>query len=139
MPVIRDWPDLAPGRDKFNVEKGDLHQWFDPTAFEVPCIRSRQDNDPATTGCFGNAGRNYITADNLIGMDFSLFKGFSLGESRNLQFRAEAFNLPNHPNFGTPNSTVFTNITGVPFARAGEVTSTTGTPRLIQLGLKLEF
>jgi hypothetical protein len=40
--------------------------------------------------------------------DISLMKDFSLGEMRRLEFRAEAYNLLNHPNFNVPNRMAFT-------------------------------
>ena len=62
--------------------------WLNPAAFttEAP-------------GTYGNAGRNTIPTQGIIGVDTSLFKDFSLGERAKLQFRAEFFNLINHPNF----------------------------------------
>ena len=59
---------------------------------------------------------------------------FRLAESVNLQFRAEGFNIPNHPVFGNPNTT-FGN------ANFGTITQTAGsyTPRQIQFALKLLF
>ena len=65
-------------------------------------------------------------------MDFSVFKDFKFGETRNLQFRAEAFNLFNHPQFGTPANTV--DVAGF----SGQITSS-GRARELQLALKLTF
>jgi hypothetical protein len=60
-----------------------------------------------------------------------------LSERMKLQFRAEAFNLLNHPNFGVPNQTVFS---GTSFnASAGLISSTATNSRQIQLALKLMF
>jgi hypothetical protein len=71
---------------------------------------------------------------NQSAVNMSLFKTFKLTETWNLQFRTEAFNLPNHPVFGNPN-TSFGN------ANFGKITSTAGvyTPRQIQFALKLLF
>ena len=63
-------------------------QWFNPAAFQN-----------TTAGKWGNAGRNIASQPGLISADFSLFKNFQITERNRLQFRAEAFNLPNHPNF----------------------------------------
>jgi hypothetical protein len=79
-------------------------------------------------------------------VDFSLVKDTALpklGEEGKLQFRVEAFNVLNHPNFGIPNRTVFagteTSATPLPLPTAGTITSTAGTARQIQLALKLLF
>jgi hypothetical protein len=64
--------------------------------------------------------------------NFSLIKKFRIREGWDAQFRAEAFNAFNHPWFSIPNM----NPTSPAF---GTVTSTLGTPRNIQLGVKLTF
>ena len=65
--------------------------------------------------------------------DISMFKAFSLHESWNLQFRAEAFNATNSPQFGGPN----TSLNGT---SAGVVTLTQqNDPRNVQLSLRLRF
>ena len=51
---------------------------------------------------FGNAGRNILTAPGFEDIDFSVAKTTTIKERASLQFRAEAFNLFNHPNFGQP-------------------------------------
>lgn len=64
--------------------------------------------------------------------NFSMIKKFRIREGCDIQFRAETFNAFNHPWFALPNTT--------PTSSAfGTVTSTLGTPRNIQLGLKLAF
>ena len=49
---------------------------------------------------FGNAGRNNIRAPRFFNTDLGLFRTFAIKERVNLQFRAEALNVFNHPNFG---------------------------------------
>jgi hypothetical protein len=53
-------------------------------------------------GKFGNAGRNIARGPGLVNVDLSLLKDFRLNERARLQFRAEAFNVANHANFGLP-------------------------------------
>jgi hypothetical protein len=55
----------------------------------------------------------------------------------NLQFRAEAFNVLNHPNFGYPNEVVFQGAEYSP--SGGVITNTATTSRQIQFALKLLF
>jgi hypothetical protein len=100
--------------------------WFNPNAFILPAA-----------GTYGNLGRSTFYGPTLADLDASLFKTFAVTERASLQFRAEFFNLLNHPNFGTPNATVFSGTTYSP--SAGIITSTATTSRQIQFGLKLIF
>ena len=52
-------------------------------------------------GDWGNVGRNTGTMPSTVNVDFSVFKNFRLAERKQLQFRAEVFNLPNFANFTT--------------------------------------
>jgi hypothetical protein len=120
-----DRPDVVPGQSiQLNNPTPDL--WFNKAAF----VRH--------PGGFGNAGRNIITGPGLANFDLSLVKSTTVKENVNLQFRAEAFNVFNHPNFSQPNRTVtsgdFGRITTTRAAR-GDL----GSSRQIQFGLKLMF
>ena len=84
---------------------------------------------------FGDAGRNSLIGPALANIDFALVKTTKLSEKVSLQFRAEAFNLFNHPNRGGPNS-VLENAGGFGFGDLGEVDST---PRRVRFALKLIF
>jgi hypothetical protein len=57
---------------------------------------------------FGNAGRNILIGPRLVNVDLAVFKNFPWGETKNLQFRFEAYNLFNHSNPGNPVGNVFT-------------------------------
>ena len=73
-------------------------------------------------------------------MDFSLFKNFQLGEKgdRRLQFRAEAFNTFNTPQFNNPNASIgFAGVAQI--TSAGSPTVFQRTSRQIQMALKLYF
>ena len=67
----------------------DNNFWFNPAAFAAPAA-----------GTFGNAPRNLLTNPGQQQWDIAVFKNFRLAGSRTLQFRAEIFNFPNHPNLG---------------------------------------
>ena len=108
------------------VVLGSPSQWFNPQAFVLP-----------QAGTFGNLGRGVYSGPGLTDVDASLFKTTSITERANLQFRAEVFNVMNHPNFGTPNATVFSS--GAISPSAGLITTTATTSRQIQFGLKLIF
>jgi hypothetical protein len=98
-----------------------LARWFDPTAFAA-----------APNFNYGNSGLRILPADILRTVDFSLFKNFQIGETGRLQFRWEAFNLPNTPSFAAPNSTLDT-------AVVGRITATATAPRQMQVALKYTF
>ncbi len=115
-----------------SVVLGNPNQWFNPNAFIAP---------PATSGFYGNVGRNTYIGPGLTTWDFSVLKDTKLRERLNLQFRAEIFNLLNHTNFNTPNLIAFTpptaaNPSGVS-GTAGAITSTSTSSRQVQFALKL--
>ena len=81
---------------------------------------------------FGTSGRNVIIGPGIVELDSSLQKSFSVTERAHLDFRAEFFNLPNHPIFSEPGSTIGTPTYGV-------ISSTSLPSRQIQFALKLIF
>jgi len=95
-------------------------RWFNTAAFAVP-----------DSGTFGNVGRGTLKAPGINNWDFTLMKKFALAEKQSLQFRAEFFNLVNHPNFSIPDRTVTSPGFGT-ITRAKD-------GRQIQFGLKYNF
>ena len=85
-----------------------------------------------------NLGRNTERGPGFAQFDFSLLKTTKLDERKRLQFRAEFFNVPNHPNFAVP-SAVFHNPTFGKVLNTFGRTIAFGTPRQIQFGLKFLF
>ncbi|HXH50480.1 MAG TPA: carboxypeptidase-like regulatory domain-containing protein [Terriglobia bacterium] len=55
---------------------------------------------------FGNTANGVLRGPDLITFDFSTMKNFKFNERWTLQFRAEMFNIFNHPNFANPDTTV---------------------------------
>jgi hypothetical protein len=101
-------------------------QWFDPKAFVLP-----------PQGTFGNVGRSSLRGPGLLTFDTSLLKRVRISEGLNLQFRAEAFNILNHPNLAYPNEVVFQ---GSEYSSSdGVITNTATTSRQLQFALKLLF
>jgi len=119
-------------------------QWFNPACFT-----------PAPVGTYGNAGRDTIIGPGLWALDDSLTKDWrvsKISEQFTVQFRAEFFNILNHPTFQNPpnanvfnsslSSAVLTNplagtvSNGTTFAG---LTATNSQPRQIQLALKIIF
>jgi Mg-chelatase subunit ChlD len=84
---------------------------------------------------FGNEGRNNLISPKLVNMDFAIIKTTKLSEKVSLQFRAESYNLFNHPNHAIPNF-ILENAGGRGFADLDEVDAS---PRRIRLALKLIF
>jgi hypothetical protein len=108
--------------------------WFNTACFTAPPI-----------GEFGNAGRDILIGPNFWDMDSSLAKEARIKKFSELfiiQFRAEFFNILNHPAFGNPSNSLFnqgTNGTFVPNPGVNQITSTVSNPRQIQFGLKILF
>jgi len=88
----------------------------------------------------GNAGRNSVIGPGVVDLDFSLFKNFPIHEALKGQFRAEFFNIINHPNFQSPNDNrVILNPDGSIPANAGAVTLMNTTSRQIQFAMKFTW
>jgi len=121
-----DRPNLAPGFTADTAVTGDPNKWFNPAAFALP-----------SSGTFGNLGRGRLRGPGLADWNFSVGKNISFTERVRLQFRAEAFNITNHTNFGAPVLSLFAN--GQFSPTAGKIQNTTTTSRQLQFGLKLVF
>jgi Carboxypeptidase regulatory-like domain/TonB dependent receptor len=91
-------------------------------------------------GVLGNLGRNTLRGPGFADFDFSLFRNITLSQEKyRIQFRAEAFNILNHANFGAQTTNIF-NGSGAPLASAGVLQQPTlTTSRQIQLGVKFVF
>lgn len=85
----------------------------------------------AAPGDFGNADRNTVEGPGLVSFDLAMHKLFRLTERSQLEFRAEAFNFINTPNFNLPDP----GLQSATFSRY----LASGPPREIQFGLKLLF
>jgi hypothetical protein len=95
-------------------------RWFNTSAFTV-----------APQFTIGNSTRNPVRGPGYRDADVSFIKRTYIGETRDLEFRAEVFNLTNTPPLGSPNVVLGS-------AGFGSITSA-GDPRVIQFGLKLNF
>jgi hypothetical protein len=89
----------------------------------------------------GNLHRNTLIGPGLVNLDFSIFRNNYIKRISgrfNAQFRAEFFNIPNHPNFAPPldNKNVFDS-SGNWVGNAGLITSTQTPSRQIQISVKL--
>ncbi|MDA2933216.1 carboxypeptidase regulatory-like domain-containing protein [Acidobacteria bacterium AH-259-D05] len=128
-------PNLIPGGDN-NPVSGEPSAWFgDPSAPNFPFAGPEP-------GFHGNLGRLTGRGDDFANFDFSLKKDTRLAEDVSLQFRAEFFNIFNHPNFSTPtrsNRQPFNRSVSKPNRRFGKLTRTDNSSRQVQFALKLLF
>lgn len=146
-------PDLVPGQPLY------LHgsqypggKAFNPAAFTDSSIPT----DPNTGNPLrqGNVPRNFLRGFGATQWDFAIHRDFPIHESLHLQFRAEMFNVLNHPNFGQPNGAfgrggfgLSTQMLGTSLSGGGgnlgggafDPLYQIGGPRSIQLALKLTF
>ena len=130
-------------------------QSYNINAFAIEPNFNAQPGDPST---IGNIGRNSLRGPGFFQWDFAAMKNFGLFEKAKLQFRADVFNILNHPNFGNPDGGIcigFTPASGntpatcTPNAGFGKVAGTiadtigsqvgTGTARQEQFALKIIF
>ena len=122
-------------------------------AFQQPCLLGGDaTSNPA--GCVPTTGFGYLgnrpgttTGPSYHRFDFSTFKSIPINERFNMEFRAEFFNIVNHPNFSAPgfggngvvsisNSTNFNNTN---FVAIGSTRDAPNAPRQIQFALKLYY
>jgi hypothetical protein len=112
------WPNrTGDGR----LDSPTVDKWYDTAAFVAP---------PPNT--YGDVGRGVLYAPGTQTVDVSLSRNFPIAKRYRVQFRADAFNLFNTPQFGFPNAAI-----GSP--TAGRITTTIGDNRSMQFALKLDF
>jgi len=132
--VVNPRPNFVGSGNPVTGNPGGLY--FDPTAFVA-----------APIGTFGNSGRLSLRGPGFNNTDIAITKDTKIKENLGLQFRAEFFNLFNHVNWGVPimgngSANLYTSFAnGVPQrnSQAGKILYDVGTPRQIQLALKLTF
>jgi hypothetical protein len=130
-------PNLICGASQLSSFTQSLHQWFNTSCYT-----------PNGTGQLGNVGKNTIRGPSMIVVNVALSRKFPIHERQYVEFRAEAFNLPNLTNFAlgtssTPSATLMTsplfgtiNQTAV---TGPATTGQAGDPRIMQVALKYVF
>ncbi|HYZ84589.1 MAG TPA: hypothetical protein VE621_09305, partial [Bryobacteraceae bacterium] len=146
--AIMIWPNSLYGAVRPNLVAGQpiwLHgaefpggRRLNPAAFQAPA-RDTQ----------GNAPRNFVRGFGMSQLDLTVRREFGLTERARLQFRAEAFNALNTPNFADPMGTTYAYSFEPTYGLATQMLNTSlgglnklyqsGGPRSLQLGLKLLF
>jgi hypothetical protein len=112
----------------------------------VPWLNFNAFTEPAA-GTYGNSRNGDFYGPSFAQADLSVIKDTSITERVRGQFRAEFFNILNHPNFATPSSGLYGNTTWSPTSAAsfGQISNTVGssigfgTSRQLQLALKVLF
>jgi len=149
-------PNWAPGATRstatHNIPPG---YFFNPVAFSRPIVQAGQvipsskdgalAGDPGGTD-IGNVGRNVLRGPAQNNVDFAVTRFFRIDESKNVEFRAEFFNLFNHVNYANPISN-FTAVSSISQATGqiidpgafGRITATSNNPRLIQFAVKFSY
>ena len=139
-----------------HIDSNGQQNWFgNAKAFQQPCQLGAAGpiaNSPA--GCIPYTGRTILgfgpsttRGPGFHRLDFSAFKAFQLTERFSMQFRAEFFNILNHPNFNAPgfggNGVVSisgsTNFNSNTFGEIGSTRDNPYDPRQIQFALKMYF
>jgi hypothetical protein len=108
--------------------------WVNPAAYQPDPLATLSNGEPSDGTLYGNTPRNCIIGPPQKNVDLTLGKTFKLGERQSLRFRTDFFNLFNHPSFQIPAATSVSAAGG-----SAPITSTVGTPRLIQFSLKYSF
>jgi hypothetical protein len=106
-------------------------QWFNPAAFTAP-----KDSSGRAGGIYGTSGYDMLRGPLYQDWDLNLKKNTTWGDHYNVQLRADAFNIFNHPNFATPNNNISN-------SNVGTVTGISGTPsyqaRTMEFAVKFNF
>jgi hypothetical protein len=95
-------------------------RFFNPAAFAIP-----------ESGRFGNSGRNVITGPGTQNIDLALVRSFRTSDATRLQFRLDAYNALNHPNFVAPPS-----LQNLADSQDFGALFIARSPRILQIGLK---
>ncbi len=133
-------PDVVPGINPILPNWTPTTGYLNPNAFAYPAVTAADPN-----GYFGDLGRDQIFGPGFWNYDFSTTKNFQFRERFQLQFRAEFFNIFNHPNFALPSNVVSPGsptaglITQTPDVAQGNPGLGGGGPRVMQFGLRLQF
>jgi hypothetical protein len=125
----------ATGQDSY-VSSKTPSRWYNPAAFVE-----------AAPGTYGNVGRNTMIVPGTFDVNAEVHKSFHIPglERHYVQFRLEAFNVFNQPNWGAPNGNILSGAAFLGQAATnahqnfGVITSTAQPMRQLQLGLKYTF
>ena len=118
-------PDVVPGQS-IQLPNPSIQEWFNIKAFTAPLVNSQNQ-----LIAYGNARRNSIVGPGSKVFDMAITKVFPLNEGRTLEFRAQATNVFNIPNY----SSIDTSVTSPTFGRVTGV----GAMRQITMTARFRF
>jgi len=102
--------------------------YFDKSMFSAPA-----------NGTFGNLGRNVLHGPGLFSIDTSVFRRFPIRERMNLEFRAEAFNVTNRPQYDRPDYVFGDAAFGQVISAHGTQSVLINSSRQLQFSMRLQF
>lgn len=123
---------LVPGRTSGKLAHRTPLKYFDKTAYVLPTAvtGSTSEFSGGISNYQGTVTRNTLRGPGTAQVDFSAIKNFPIFERFTAQFRAEAFNIINHPNYGNPGNNISN-------SNVGQISSTSFDNRDLQFALKL--
>jgi hypothetical protein len=121
-------PNIVPGVSLIPSGGQTIGNWINPAAFSIPAL-----------GTWGNAGRALVRAPGLFQIDTAIARNVKITERTSVSFRMEAFNVFNHPEFGSPT----VNLSSPQFGQILAVSNTTpvgtGSARSVQFAARFTF
>jgi hypothetical protein len=121
-------PDYVAGQSLTPAGGSTPSHWINLAAFAVPA-----------NGTFGNLGRNAFRAPGITQLDLGVSKFVPVTERLGIRFRGDLFNLANRAQYGAPNADVSASNSGVITTTLSNYATGRGTPRELQLSMKIVF
>jgi hypothetical protein len=120
----------------FDYVGSNIDHWFGTNA--AVCLTAGVNDGKCVYGApdptaFGNTGKATEHAPDFLSLDFNISKQFHITESKYFLYRAQFFNLPNHPSFSFPGRNITTQST------FGQITGVAVAARTIEMALKFYF
>ncbi len=121
-------PDYVAGASLTPSGGSTATNWINAAAFAIPA-----------NGTFGNLGRNAFRAPGIAQLDLGLSKFVAITERAGIRLRGDLFNATNRPQYGAPNADVSASNFGIITTTLNNYATGRGTPRELQLSIKILF
>ena len=121
---------------QIKVANQSVTEWYNPACFVSPASLA-----VGPGFGFGDAPIGFLQTMRWINLDVVLAKDIPITETKQLQFRAEAYNVFNHMVLGVPGTSIAPSVSNgaISYGSAGVITNIANTPRSMQLALKFIF